>query len=122
MQISVTGLTGAGGAALLESAGNRLKQALSRFSSRVSAVDVSLRDVNGHRGGVDKHCRIRVTMPGFEPVVAMATSGNYPAAISRAAVRARRVVLTRLKRIRARRERSRRKSRYSDPRPELQLL
>jgi ribosomal subunit interface protein len=40
----------------------RLRSALGRFGTRITAVTVTLEDLNGPRGGVDKQCRITVAL------------------------------------------------------------
>ena len=47
----------------------RLSSAFDRLGPTVRAVDVTLSDVNGPRGGVDKHCRLRVHSDTAAPVV-----------------------------------------------------
>ena len=44
----------------------RLLFALSRFGAKIGRVSVVITDVNGHRKGVDKQCRITVSMPGSD--------------------------------------------------------
>jgi len=41
----------------------RLGFALGRFDRRVERVLVRIEDVNGPKGGIDKHCRVVVVMP-----------------------------------------------------------
>ena len=40
----------------------RLQFALGRFVGRIRRVQVILSDINGHRGGTDKQCRLRITL------------------------------------------------------------
>lgn len=40
----------------------RLRFALGRFGERIAAVTVTIQDLNGPRGGVDKQCRITATL------------------------------------------------------------
>lgn len=48
----------------------RLEFALGRFSPRIRRVAVILSDINGDRGGSDKHCRLRISLiPKGEVVV-----------------------------------------------------
>lgn len=47
---------------LEQHADKRLHFALSRFSNRIRAVKVLLEDVNGPRGGIDKHCSLTVKL------------------------------------------------------------
>lgn len=46
----------------------RIRSALGRFVARAAKVTVRLRDINGPRGGVDKHCRIEVNVRGHRPL------------------------------------------------------
>ncbi len=45
----------------------RIRWSLGRFAERATKVCVRLTDINGPRGGVDKHCRIEVTVRGQKP-------------------------------------------------------
>jgi ribosome-associated translation inhibitor RaiA len=114
MNISITGHEDVRKHRFRDSVTNRLRRMLSLFSRRIARVDVAITDENGPRGGVDKHCRIRVCMPGVAPFVATATDANSWAAVNRAATRARRKVMTQLKRRRSQRERLRRTHRHKD--------
>jgi putative sigma-54 modulation protein len=49
--------------ALKEHAERRLNFALDRFSHVIQSVRVTLEDVNGQRGGVDKKCKILLRLP-----------------------------------------------------------
>ena len=40
----------------------RLQFALGRFAGRIRRVQVILSDTNGHRGGTDKQCRVRIAL------------------------------------------------------------
>jgi protein required for attachment to host cells len=42
---------------------------LSRFSDRITRVELHLSDTNGERGGVDKRCVLEVRPKGLDPVV-----------------------------------------------------
>lgn len=70
----------------------RLDFALSRFSVFIMRVSVRLILVNGPRGGVDKRCRIVVTMEPAETIVVQTEDANISAAISVAADRMGRAV------------------------------
>ena len=82
--------------ALGEYAERRLRFALVHAGGRVRQVAVRLFDVNGPRGGIDKHCRIRVTMNGFAMVVIEDAEADFYLAIDRAADRVGRTVMRRL--------------------------
>lgn len=87
----------------------RLRFAVGRFADRVERVSISLEDTNGAKGGVDKRCRIRLTLvEGGEPLLAEDTDEEIFVAIDRAAKRIGRSVARRLKR--SRRTRSQRVS------------
>lgn len=108
MHISISGPEEIRSNGFQDSVANRLMRALTRFSRRIDRVDVAITDENGSRGGIDKHCRIRVQMSGVKPFVASAKDESPWAAVSRAVERARRKVTTKLKRPRSQHERFRR--------------
>ena len=76
----------------------QLTKTLVRFSKRIASVNVILTDENGPRGGIDKLCRVSIVMPRLGQLSASATHESLPAAVAEAAVRVRRLVLTKLKR------------------------
>ena len=71
----------------------RFEFALGRFGDRVRSLTVHLGDLNGPRGGVDKHClvAIRLTSPR-RLIVIEDTDAEAAVAIGRAADRGARVV------------------------------
>ncbi len=79
--------------AAVEVAQKRLEFALGRFAGRVRSLHITLKDLNGPRGGLDKHCRlaIRLDRPG-RLIVIEDVDAEPEAAISRAAERASRTV------------------------------
>ncbi len=87
--------------ALRDYAERRLQFALARVADRVRRVTVRLSDVNGPRGGIDKRCRIQVTLNGLADVVIEDTEADLYVAIDRAADRIGRTVVRRLARQRA---------------------
>lgn len=76
----------------------RFDFALGRFSDMVERVDVALADVNGPRGGLDKVCRVNVTMRGLADVSVEQRDSEVPAAATRAADRVGRAVARALER------------------------
>jgi len=50
---------------LLDLVDRRARYGLSRFGPMIRGVHVTLADVNGPKGGVDKVCRLRLTVQGF---------------------------------------------------------
>ncbi len=102
MRIEIRGREVGVTAALTEHVERRLRFALGRFATKVRRATVRLSDANGPRGGVDKLCRIAVTMPRFQPMVIEDTASDLYAAIDRASDRASRVVERQLSRSRNR--------------------
>lgn len=47
----------------------KVEEALERFADRVQSVQVIVEDVNGPRGGADKHCRCMVKVPHLPLIV-----------------------------------------------------
>jgi ribosome-associated translation inhibitor RaiA len=74
----------------------RLDFLLGRGLRRLRRVDVTLSDLNGPRGGIDKRCLIRVGIDGLRPVVIEDVQSDLYLAIDRAAGRASRTVLRRM--------------------------
>jgi hypothetical protein len=70
----------------------RVRFALGRFANRISRAEVILADVNGPRGGRDKHCTVRVMLTALPPVVVQVSDVEPMAAVSRAVERAARHV------------------------------
>ena len=70
----------------------RARFALGRFAHQIRRAEVVLSDVNGPRGGPDKHCRVRVVLAASSPVVVEITDVDPIAAVSRAVERAARHV------------------------------
>jgi len=78
----------------------RLRFALARAGDRIRVVQVRFSDVNGPRGGIDKRCRIQVSLNGPALVVIEDIEPGLYLAIDRAADRAGRSVACRLARSR----------------------
>ena len=83
---------------LLSYAQRRLLFALSYCSGHVKRVVIRLSDVNGPRGGTDKHCHIQVALVGIPDVVIEDTEVDMYAAIDRAIDRTRRTVVRKVDR------------------------
>lgn len=86
--------------AIRQYAQRRLKTALGRYQQALGSVQVRLADVNGPRGGIDKHCVVEIRGPAFEPIIVRERDTDLYAAIDRAADRVDRAVARRLARIR----------------------
>lgn len=87
VQIQVIGLQGA--AKLRRFAAQKLDVALACFPDGIEAASVRLRDINGaDRGGVDKLCRVVLTLRGDAVLVIEELGSNILQAIERTAERA----------------------------------
>jgi ribosome-associated translation inhibitor RaiA len=76
----------------------RLCFALSRFGRRVRAVSVSLVDLNGPRGGIDKQCSMQARLAPRGSVRVEDTDSELAAAVDGAATRLARAVARALER------------------------
>ena len=84
----------------------RLGFALSTRDEHIQRVQVRLSDINGPRGGTDKHCHLQVVLTHLPDVVIEDTEADLYTAIDRAADRAGRTVGRRLARQRDKRRSS----------------
>ena len=78
----------------------RLAAALGWAGHRMRKLAVSLSDINGPRGGIDKRCKIQVQLGAGHEVVIEDTETDLYLAIDRAASRADRAVARRVERMR----------------------
>ena len=78
----------------------RLATALGWARHHMRKLAVSLSDINGPRGGVDKRCRIQVQLGGGREVIIDDVDANMYAAIDRAVDRADRAVVKKVERTR----------------------
>jgi len=74
----------------------RLGFSLARGTNQIRRVDVSLSDLNGPRGGIDKRCLVKVRLDRLQLVVVEDVQNDLYSAIDRAAGRAGRMVIRRL--------------------------
>lgn len=77
---------------------HRLATGLGRFEARLRQVVVRLSDLNGPRGGVDKHCQLLVRIDGASPIVVRDTEEDLYVAVDRAAERAGRTLARQVQR------------------------
>lgn len=75
----------------------RLRRVLAPLSGRIERASVRLEDVNGPRGGVDQHCRIKVVISGRDSVIVEARATDSRKAFQNAATRLGRTVRGRVK-------------------------
>jgi len=67
----------------------RLAYALDRFAEKIRIVRLNVRDVNGSRGGVDKHCQLAVSFTYCSPITVEGRDSSVQGAIGRAAAKVR---------------------------------
>ncbi len=80
----------------------RLNFALDRFKDSIGDISVTLADINGPRGGVDKKCRIRIILVGDrKPIIAESLQDSLRPAIDLAADSASRAVARRIDKLRS---------------------
>jgi len=70
----------------------RLEFALGRLATAIRAVDVTIVDINGPKGGADKQCRIHVRGPSLRRTVIEHVGTDVLSTVSLAAERAGRAV------------------------------
>ncbi len=80
---------------------SRIHRAFSRIRPWVRAVDVTLADINGPKGGADKQCRLRVRGPGLTNVVVEHVGVETLPTISLVLERAEQVILRKVARRRS---------------------
>jgi ribosomal subunit interface protein len=79
----------------------RLGFALERFAPRIRTIHVSIGDLNGPRGGVDKRCRVAIELIPPKTIVIEDRDSNIYVAIDRAGDRAGTCIGRGLKRLRS---------------------
>lgn len=82
-------------------ANRRLLFALSRFGSKIASVTLTVEDVNGPRGGIDKRCQLLIKMRRGQDIVLSDTDHDLKSCVSRIADRAGRTVARRLCRLKS---------------------
>jgi ribosome-associated translation inhibitor RaiA len=76
----------------------RIEETFARIKRRIMRVSVHIEDVNGPRGGQDKHCVVKVSLGGKTAALAQGNDRNPFALINRVSACAAAVTLKRLKR------------------------
>jgi uncharacterized protein (UPF0218 family) len=82
----------------IERTTEKVSATFSRFGPKIVSIEVSVSDVNGPRGGVDKECRLLVRLKKMEDVIATVQDVSYTKAIDRAINRASRAVTRKIQR------------------------
>jgi len=97
-------------ASVKNDASELILSAVERFRSRIRKINVSIRDINGPRGGEDKQCRCVVHLKRMSPIVIEETGENYRSLLNRVSDRVSYTLSQRIDRVRtgARRASSRR--------------
>jgi hypothetical protein len=80
----------------------RIGGAFARFSGHVTRLRITLKDINGPRGGRDKECMVRVELRGGGQVVVVDRAAKMRAAMLRSLRRAKLLVGGEIKRRRRR--------------------
>ena len=86
------------GAPLRELAETRTRFAMRRLTWLVPRAEISLSDINGPRGGVDKRCRVELRTHSAGTVQVTALARDWRTALESALERAGRVLLRQLRR------------------------
>ncbi len=86
--------------AISDYAQRRLKTALNRYEPLLGSVQVRVADVNGPRGGIDKHCVVEVRGPTLASIIVRERDADLYVAIDRAADRIDRATARRIGRAR----------------------
>ncbi len=60
----------------------QVEHALRHFTERLTRVDVFLKDVNGDKGGIDKHCTFEARPRGLDPVAVDHTAETVQQALT----------------------------------------
>jgi len=84
---------------LLMLAERRLQFALGRFESRIRSVALTVSDLTGPRGGIDKVCRIAIGLRGVPMIVVTENDADLSKALSRLADRVSRTVAREVERL-----------------------
>lgn len=95
---------------------DRIHYLLGSRLDQIQKITVRMNDINGPRGGVDKRCQVRVTLPRLKEVVIEDVQSDMYVAIFRAMDRASRTVNRRLSRFQLKKKRL-----YVPDRPERHL-
>lgn len=76
----------------------KLGRRLGKFAHALQRVSVRLEDINGPHGGIDKCCRIKVTLTGLPSVVISSSSSSMQGSMDEALARTEHSVRQALKR------------------------
>ena len=81
MQIALLSQRDIHGTDTMDALQRRAERLLGRIAHRIAGLDVSLADLNGPKGGVDRQCQIQARLHDGNLVVVKARSAGFGAAI-----------------------------------------
>ncbi len=103
MQIQVNTDSSIPGSESLETTVRQVvESALSRFSDRITRVEVHLSDENGDKGGRDKRCMMEARLEGRRPAAVTHHAATVPDAVTGAAGQLTRLIESTLGRLESR--------------------
>ena len=76
----------------------RIRFILGSRYDQIKRINITLMDINGPRGGLDKRCQVRISLPRIRDIVIEDTQADLYIAIDRAADRAGRTLNRKLNR------------------------
>ena len=79
----------------------RIESAFDRLQHHVQKVSVRLADVNGPKGGIDKHCQFHLALSDHPDVVINSQSSELEVAINKSAARSAQALVRRIGKRRA---------------------
>lgn len=85
--------------ALEERVKEKIQRTFSRFAASIVKAQVSLKDLNGPKGGVDKECRITLVLASGKKILATAAHSLLEAAVSEASEKSQRSLVRHTERI-----------------------
>lgn len=80
-----------------ESFKQRVSKVFNRTSDYIRKVTVTLADINGPKGGVDKECKVKLSLFGLPPILVIAKKDNIHHALSEALAKAKTALTKRQK-------------------------
>jgi ribosome-associated translation inhibitor RaiA len=71
---------------------NEVLKAMERFASRITRIEVHVKDVNGPKSGDDKQCTMEARLAGLDPMTVTADAPDVRSAVISAAGKLQRKV------------------------------
>ena len=78
----------------------KVQEELNHVADRLTRVEVHLRDINGHKGGLDKRCICEARPRGLDPVAAEHDAADVQTAVQGALGKLQRALQHRFERLR----------------------